>query len=255
MAAEVSTSLRHHVLVTGSAGAIGRSVVKELLARGHRVRGLDLRPTPDLEDFVTGPISDRDLVEAAVAGTTAIVHLAATVDDADFMTELLPNNIVGVYNIFAAALQQGVKRVALASSMQVTSGLPKTAYAQMVAPTEAAPTNGYAVTKLFAEDLGHMFWLRHHIEVVCARIGFLPRDAVTAAKFEKHPHIQNVYLSHADAGRFFACAVEAPNVGYAVLWATSRRPNAIGYDLAPSKAAIGYEPQDHFPEGLEFPFP
>jgi nucleoside-diphosphate-sugar epimerase len=33
------------VLVTGSAGRIGRAVVNELLAHGQRVRGLDRLPT------------------------------------------------------------------------------------------------------------------------------------------------------------------------------------------------------------------
>ena len=47
------------------------------------------------------------------------MHLAATPDDADFLTELLPNNVVGVYNVFEAARLAGVRRMILASSGQV----------------------------------------------------------------------------------------------------------------------------------------
>ena len=40
------------VLVTGSAGRIGRAVCAELLARGHRVRGFDRVPSPGPDDRV-----------------------------------------------------------------------------------------------------------------------------------------------------------------------------------------------------------
>ena len=243
---------RHKVLVTGSAGAIGTAVVKELKARGHTVRGLDLRPTPGVEDAIVGPISDPAVIDRAVTGMTAIVHLAATTDDADFMTQLLPNNIIAVHYILDAALRHGVRRVALASSMQVTMGLKKAEIERLISPHESAPTNGYAVTKLFAEDIGHMYALRHGIGVVCARIGFLPRNPETAQHFKTKPWSQNIYLSHDDAGRFFAQAIEWPDVKYAVLWALSKRKSANGYDLDPSKHAIGYEPQDMFPQGLPF---
>ena len=59
------------VLVTGSAGCIGRAVVAELRRRGHEVRGLDLGPTPGLGDFVVGSITDR----------MAVMYLGALVEE------------------------------------------------------------------------------------------------------------------------------------------------------------------------------
>jgi len=74
------------VLVTGAAGFIGSSVVRELVARGHRVDAL-VRPggSPDRLDGVSGRVSihrvdlsSADEVEAVLArtGPDAVVHLA-----------------------------------------------------------------------------------------------------------------------------------------------------------------------------------
>ena len=68
------------ILVTGSAGRIGQAVVRELVARGRAVRGLDIVPTPGATESVVGDIASFDAVRGAMTGVTALVHLAATPD-------------------------------------------------------------------------------------------------------------------------------------------------------------------------------
>src|SRR5690349_11184820 len=87
------------VLVTGSSGRLGRAVVAELLRRNHRVRGFDREPATYPPEFVTGNITDRAAIDEAMKGIECLIHLAATPDDADFLTELLPNNILGGYHV------------------------------------------------------------------------------------------------------------------------------------------------------------
>src|SRR5579863_1872158 len=99
----------HTVLVTGSAGRIGRAVVRELKARGHAVRGFDRVPTPGLADALVGNITDGAAVRRA----------AATPAADDFLTQLLPKSVVGAYHVMEAAREAGVRRVILASSGQV----------------------------------------------------------------------------------------------------------------------------------------
>src|SRR5271166_4069778 len=110
------------VLVTGSAGRIGRAVVAELQTRGLPVRGFDRVPTPGLADCIVGDLTDGQALLRAAQGTGTLIHLAATPDDDDFFTHLLPNNIIGVYHTLEAARQAGVKRLVLASSGQVNWG-------------------------------------------------------------------------------------------------------------------------------------
>ena len=107
------------VLVTGSAGRIGQATVRELVSRGHQVRGFDRMPSKGVADDVVGNLTDFATVERAMRGVGTLIHLAATPDDADFPTELMPNNILGVYHILEAARLAGVKRMILASSGQV----------------------------------------------------------------------------------------------------------------------------------------
>src|SRR5271168_98906 len=80
-----------NILVTGGAGYIGSTLVPLLLAEGHRVRVLDtllhggesllgVWCHPGFE-FVRGDIRDRALVQTALSGMQAVVHLAAVVGD------------------------------------------------------------------------------------------------------------------------------------------------------------------------------
>ena len=87
------------ILVTGSAGRVGQAVVSELVARGERVRGFDRVPSPGVSDSHVGNLTDLEAVHCAAKGASAVIHLAATPDDADFMSELLPNNIIGIYHV------------------------------------------------------------------------------------------------------------------------------------------------------------
>ena len=80
------------ILITGGAGYIGSILVRQLLDAGRRVRVLDpllfgeasiedLYPHPRFE-FLEGDVRDRYIVERAVEGTDAVVHLGAVVGDA-----------------------------------------------------------------------------------------------------------------------------------------------------------------------------
>ena len=154
-----------NVLVTGAAGFIGRYVARELKRRGHTVRGFDINPMPELPDGMVGDLAKMADVQAAVAGMNAIVHLGATPWEQDFMTQLLPNNIVGVYNVFEAARLAGIKRVVATSSIQVVSGC----YGKR-RPVRVEdgyhPVNWYGCTKVFQEMVGKVYATQHGMSVI-----------------------------------------------------------------------------------------
>jgi nucleoside-diphosphate-sugar epimerase len=237
------------VLVTGSAGRIGQAVVRELRARRWPVRGFDRVPTPGVEDAVVGDLTDPAAVERAVRGAGTVVHLAATPDDDDFLTQLLPNNIIGPYHVLEAARRAGVGRLVLASSGQVTWWQRERGPWPIRAEDPPSPRYWYAAAKVFVEAAGKAFAESFGLSVIVARLGWCPRTADHARELAAIPWGPDVYLSPGDAGRFFACAVEAPAaVRHAVVYATSQPVQQALYDLEPARALLSFEPKDRWPD-------
>jgi nucleoside-diphosphate-sugar epimerase len=239
------------VLVTGSAGRIGRAAVRELKARGHFVRGFDLVPSPSADDSRVGTLTDTNAIGRAVEGVDALIHLAATPDDDDFLTKLLPNNIVGVYHVLEAARLAGVKRVVLASSGQVVWWQRFSGPVPITADAPPTPRAWYAAAKMFMEGAGRAYAEGHGGNVIVARLGWCPRDHSHIAELAGTDWGPDVYLSPGDAGRFFACSVAAPDdVHFAVAYVCSRPARQLVYDPGPAQA-LGYEPRDTWPQGAD----
>jgi uronate dehydrogenase len=240
------------VLVTGAAGTIGRPVCRELARRGHRVRAFD-QASADIEaEWVVGDLADQQALRQAVAGAEVVIHLAATPSDADFFEKLLPNNIIGTFNLFQAVVDAGVKRLVVTSSVQAVGNLTSPGKTVLV-EEGTAPTNHYAVSKVFAEQLGYMYAHVHDMSVLVVRPGWVPRELPKVL-----PKTVSIYLSPRDAGRFYAACVEAEKLtapGFEILFALSRCKGRPPYDMEPARRVIGYEPRDIWPEGLEETIP
>lgn len=253
------------ILITGSAGRIGRAAVAELVARGHTVIGFDVRPTPGLptDRSVIGSLTDGAALCHAAKGVAAIIHLAATADDArfprgnppddgdNFLSELVPNNVVGPYRVLEVARQLAIPRVILASTGQVIDGHLRSGNIPVTPESPPQPRYLYACTKVFLEALGQVYAKHHGIAILAVRLGWCPRDAGQVEEIRRDERAQDVYLSPVDAGRFFAAAIESPTLPpFTVLYATSRFTHQLRYDLTATREVLGWEPQDRWPDGL-----
>ncbi len=254
------TSDPKRVLVTGSTGAIGVPLCQYLQQRGHLVRGFARRSSTGLEDYVMGDLNDRDKVRTAAEGMDMIVHLGAYPNPADFVDVLLQPNIVGTYNICEAAVEFGVQRLVLASSVQAITGhlYPGSAYIEERAVTVEdgpAPNNHYALTKAWAETAGEMYARVHNLSVISVRIGWLPRNIEEANVLRSRPIGPDIFFSHDDSNRFHTCCVESPNPApgqSVILHATSIPASFERMELESARRIIGYKPQDVWPQGLPF---
>ena len=234
-----------HVLVTGSAGAIGRPTCAELRAGGHAVRGFDLRATPDVDESVVGDIAEREAVSNAVRGVDAVVHLAAIPNDAPF-AELVGPNVLGVHHVLEAARASGVRRVVLASTIQTVGQLSRE---RRVTIDDRAPGNHYALTKVWLEEMGALAARLHGLEIVAPRIAWVVRNPVEAARMDEL-RAYDLYLSPRDAGRFFRSAVEAPVTAFSLMFLAGPECERR-FDLEPARR-FGFESRDRFPDGLPF---
>jgi dTDP-4-dehydrorhamnose reductase len=242
------------VLVTGSTGAIGQPVCEHLLQRGHYVRGFARRPTPGLADYVAGDLSDRDKVRQAVEGMDTVIHLAAYVSNGDLVETLLRPNVISPYYVCEAARELGVKRLVLASSVQVIEGFGRPD--RSIGVDEGLrPRNLYALTKAWGEMMGDMYAKLYDLSVIHVRIGWLPRSLEQAQAIAASEYAQNIYLSYADAQRFFERCVESalPAAGDSmVVFAGSKTAQTPHMDLEPARRLLGYVPQDRWPQNMPF---
>jgi len=103
------------VLVTGGSGFIGQHLVSQLVARGRRVRVLDVsapvRPLSAVE-YIKGSILDTRVVDDAAAGVGEIYHLAGLPGMWKLdRTEFHDVNFIGTKNVLAAARRHDVARL------------------------------------------------------------------------------------------------------------------------------------------------
>jgi nucleoside-diphosphate-sugar epimerase len=242
------------VVVTGSAGRIGRAAVRGLKEIGWRVRGYDLAPSPDADESVVGDITDAAAIRKAMQGATALVHLAAVPDDDDFLTKLLPSNVVGVFHVMEAAREAGIKRVVLGSSGQVVWWQRQYGPLPIGPDVPPSPRAWYAATKMFLEAAGRSYAELHGASVLAVRLGWCPRTMEHAEELARTEWGPDVYLSPGDAGRFFARAVAAPlDGGFAVVYASSRPLHRPMFDLTSTHQLLDFEPLDTWPEGNTWP--
>jgi len=138
-----------HVLITGGAGFIGSHVADELLARGCKVRVLDVlspqvhgeeRRRPDYLDgeveLIVGDVRDGEAVAHALRDIDAVIHFAAAVGVGQSMyrvEEYVSVNDVGTAVVLEALARRPVGKLVVASSMSVYGeGLYRTRKGRLV---------------------------------------------------------------------------------------------------------------------------
>lgn len=112
------------ILVTGATGHLGNVLVRNLVARGERVRALVLRgesllPLEGLPvEVVPGDVLDEDILRFAMQGVDQVYHLASLIAIRPGMDEKVWRvNVEGTQNVIRAALATGVKRLIYTSSI------------------------------------------------------------------------------------------------------------------------------------------
>lgn len=113
------------ILVTGSAGFIGRNICKEVIRLGYKVSGFDLKETKIKGvKSIIGDIRNKNQVEKAVKNKDFIIHTAAVTSIIEFEKNLYDSyytNVTGFINVIESAAKNGVAKFLYASSSAVYS--------------------------------------------------------------------------------------------------------------------------------------
>ena len=226
---------QRRVVVTGGSGRIGRSVVPDLASRWD-LTVTDVEVTSSVERL---DVLDLQACRAAFTGADAVVHLAADPDPDASWADLLPANVIGAYTVAQAALDSGVRRLVLASSLQAVSAVPECVQVRSGDP--ARPANLYGATKAWAEALGSWVAATSSTTVVALRIGWFAEDRPDQRTGD--PLETTAWLSARDAAELVRAAVEADVQGFVVANGVSANRHCRA-DLQETTRALGYHPVD-----------
>jgi nucleoside-diphosphate-sugar epimerase len=253
MVLERSAMISKQVLVTGSAGTIGRIIVRALIARGHRVRGFDRVANPELADQRLATITDAAAVHAAMSGCQVVIHLAGTPEEADFVTHLVPNNVIGPYHVLEAARVANVERVIVASSIRVGKLNDWDRHIVRVADG-LAPHDLYSFTKAAGEVMGEMYARLYGLTVICARLGWVVRNVDEVKTVSQGKWHRGILLSHDDVARFLVGSSEnelhfPTTTRFSAMFVASKPMDIAAVDVTEARAVTGFESQDVWPHG------
>lgn len=174
------------IFITGGAGTCG-SVLKDL---AHEKIFFDLKDKPSYfkdHEYITGNLSDQDLLSKSMQNCDVLIHLAAKDYYPDFRMgagevsweDYSYNNIHLTKQLFDQAIKSGIKKVIYASTHRV-QGMYEKKYSPKIYElghsyqfnhlSEVCPDSIYAVTKLFGENIARYFSTSSNTIFKCVRI-------------------------------------------------------------------------------------
>jgi uronate dehydrogenase len=224
------------VLLTGAAGGLGTLMRGLLPAYGYDLRLFDVTPIEGEPDAVIADLGDKEALREAMRGVDAVIHLAGISLEASF-DKILQANIVGTYNLYEAAREEGVGRVVFASSNHAIGYTPRPVAGDPLIPldTPRRPDTFYGLSKSFGEDLAQLYWDKHGVETVSVRIGSCFMEPTSV-------RMLSVWMSPGDGARLFHAALTAEDVQHTVVYGSSDNTR-LWWDLS-SARSLGYDPQD-----------
>jgi nucleoside-diphosphate-sugar epimerase len=218
------------VLVTGSNGVLG-TVLKAGLP--HDITDFDL-PHQSAQDYA-------QLYEHA-KGHDTLVHLAWDFDGDGWLADNLnPANAQMSYNVFQAAVDAGVTRVIVASSVHADKFAGRdTATQGLLKPFDLPlPDSPYGAGKCMLEALGRYYADAKGLEVICIRFGGVNKtDEPPASPYSE----RQVWFSHRDCVNLLTACIEADSVpyNYTIIHGVSANKDKLHDTVNP----FGWQPLD-----------
>lgn len=226
------------VLLTGSAGGVGRAAAPVLEAAGWTVEPFDLTDGRDLRDEAA--------VLRAMQGCEAVVHAGALAhDSAGTPAEIVATNLLGTWHVLQAAETCSVSRVVYLSSAQVfgfAEGEGTPAYLPVDDNHPRRAARPYGMSKRLAEDMCAAWTSRTGIPTIVLRPVMILND----------PALLQITQTDAELGAF----VHAGDVATAVLRALSVEPDGHlrltlcgpgQFDTSATRRILGWTPSRGWP--------
>lgn len=217
------------IVVTGSKGGTGRSIVAELRGAGFDVVGIDvLPPQPTDVGYVRLDLTNGLGLNDVFADADAIVHFGSYATDAwSSTTDAFHNLMLGGFNVLQAAANTGVKRVIIASSIMAYGDLTRQPAWPVTEESPVSPHNIYSSSKRLLELLAADYCRWHGLSIAALRIGRIVYEGCYGWRLKHHT------ASEASAANVLWTYVDARDVATACrLWLESDRQGFEIYNVA-----------------------
>jgi len=165
------------VMVTGASGKLGGPVCEALLAEGYQVIATRHRLPVEVDGVEEVPldVADAAAVEAQVARSDAVIHLATCKEDRQGVIHV---SAQGTFNLLeAAARTRRPKRVILASGAAV-NGIyfnPQSVPITETMPLVAYP-GYYPLSKVIEETMFQEYFWQAGVPTVCLRMSWIQAE-------------------------------------------------------------------------------
>ena len=232
---------KEKVLITGASGKIGQLLVRHLKDRYSLVL-TDIKEPAEAFGFpfTLADISDLAAISPLFDGVDTVIHLAADYRREAPWESLLPNNIIGLYNVFEAAHQAGCKKIIYASSINSVDGYPEGIQVHTDMPV--APLNLYGASKAWGEAVGRFYSDMKGMSVYCLRLGaVLPDDSELYQSHKSHILLGMVITYRDMLNLFDGCL----NTNHPFVMVHGTSDNVLNrLDISDTKEKLGYKPVD-----------
>lgn len=222
------------ILITGAGGGVGTLLRRELAGK-YALRLSDIRPIEKLgpnETFAEGDIADAPAMQRVTKGVDAIVHLGGYSVEGPW-DDILQANIVGCYNVFEAARQNGVKRILFATSNHAVGFYRRDETIDH--RVYIKPDSRYGVSKVFGEALGSLYADKYGMEVFNMRIGNVGERPLDKRRLA-------IWFSPRDLAQLVTIGIEHPDIRFEIVYGVSGNTRSW-YDNS-NAFRLGYKPQD-----------
>jgi nucleoside-diphosphate-sugar epimerase len=271
------------IVVTGARGLLGAPTAQYCHDMGADVLAVDVvgRGGPNQPtSFLNADLTDLGQTYDVLHGADAVIHLAAIASQRVFpAAHTFSTNVGMVWNVLEASARLGIKRVVLASSVQVNHTVtPRTPIKYVYFPIDedhpVSPQEDYSMSKLVGEVLADGFAHHWGLTIVSIRFPMIAKQELydqMPVKDDEWPNAAlYAYVHVQDAARscYMAAVAPLPANSHNVIFVAARdscvdmptrdyaklhypeaelRPGLSGYDSllnsARAKQLIGWEPE------------
>ena len=247
---------RKRIFFTGGSGKAGKHVIPYLVAQGHRVLNVDLKPLdhPEVDNLIADITDSGQMFNAmssyagldelepgnGVPQFDAVVHFAAVpriLINPD--NETFRVNTMGTYHVIEAAVKLGIKKIIIASSETTygicfSDGKTNPNSLPLEEDYDVDPMDSYGLSKVVNEKTARSFQRRSGFDIYALRIGNVIEPYEYAELFPhyfKNPELRRrnafCYIDARDLGQIVDLCLKKDDLGYQVFNAGNDDNGAI----------------------------